>query len=89
MCYPLNSVTTNRELWLPLGNISNQRYISRTIHPLEDAAFIETMQKFRAIYAKEQDALDELNNYIDKIKQEYEERQQPFYYWTPVTEVEA
>lgn len=50
---------------------------------------IVTMNKFRAVYAKEQDALDELNNYIDRIKKGYEVSQQPFYYWTPVTEIEA
>ena len=88
--YPVASACNPAHVgvWLALGDLNTQRYPTHLIYLLDDQQ-IAKRHEDRKIYSSEDDATQALNNYIDKLKEEYAEKQKPFYYWTPITEIEG
>lgn len=87
--YPVYSITLYKESWHPLGDLNTQRYTSKVLNTLYDNSDILQKHADRKIYSSEDDAIQSLNSYIDKLREEDAEKQQPFYYWTPITEIEG
>lgn len=90
LLYPVDSsYPNNKESWQPPGDLNSQRYMSVLLNPLADNSYLLKKHADRKIYSSEDDAIQSLNSYIDKLREEDAEKQQPFYYWTPITEIEG